>query len=170
MSKFDELKKGSMRSVVKNTEKSEDVVDKVYPRPETSSKEKNSSDLSAAEEQKPVLKQEEPKEKRVSAKEKSVLERTTIHKVTVPVEKRNNVVTKGISLDQETYSTLSAYVEVLRGSGAKMDNRPITVSSFCRYALIHEFERIEKLNGEQFIKEVEKVKGRVPEEMTSFIC
>ncbi len=102
--------------------------------------------------------------------DKPAPKRTTIRKDTIPEEKRNNVITKGFSIDKETAATLAAYVEVLKGAGAMMDNRPITDSSFVRYALIHEFERIEKMNGPAFKEAVEKVLNREPEARTKFTC
>ena len=73
----------------------------------------------------------------------------------VPQEKKNLSKTWSFSLDNETFAKLKAAVKIMSESGVKVDDRLVTDSSFVRLAIVHEIERLEEVNGEEFKKAIE---------------
>lgn len=117
---------------------------------------------------------EKVKEKKAPAEkveDKTRTELTTKKRPVIPKEKKNLSVAKTLVLDESIVTKLQAFVNVLRNSGVVIDKKPISDSSFTRMALLHEFERVFELNGEDFKEEIEKELTRSPEVPTkTFKC
>ena len=81
----------------------------------------------------------------------------------VPAEEKNLSVSHTFAIDRDTLTQLAAVVKLMKASGAKIDDRVITESSFVRKAIIDEFDVLYQKNGDAFKEAVEREMNKAPE-------
>lgn len=81
----------------------------------------------------------------------------------VPAEEKNLSVSHTFAIDRDTLTQLAAVVKLMKASGARIDDRVITESSFVRKAIIDEFDVLYQKNGDAFKEAVEREMNKAPE-------